>query len=94
LIDNLPIKPLRELCERLIIVNLIPIRENKEFRRRKSILKKIADVAVYHHKKSEIQDHDILIEPYELIHHSYFSTKKAQEMFDLGYRYTMMSDKI
>jgi NTE family protein len=89
LIDNLPISPIIDLCERLIIVNLIPIQENTEFTKRKSLFKKIADIAVYHHIKSDIREPDILIEPYELVHHSYFSTKRAQAMFDLGYRYTL-----
>jgi NTE family protein len=94
LIDNLPIFPIRNLCERLIIVNLIPIRQHTEFKSRRSLFGKIADVTVYHHIKAPIYNTDTLIESTELSKYSYFNNKKAREMFDLGYRITMNTSGI
>jgi NTE family protein len=88
LIDNLPIAPLKNICEKLIIVNLIPMTARTEFKRSVHLMKQVADVMVYHHNKSEIGANDILIEPGNISKYSYFSSKKAEEIFNVGYFYT------
>jgi NTE family protein len=92
LIDNLPIFPIRNCTEKLIIVNLIPIKVHTKFKGSKSLYKKMADIAVYHHVKAPVDQNDILIEPAELIHYPYFSNKKAKELFEIGYNTTKLME--
>ncbi len=92
IIDNLPIKPLLDKCEKIICVNLIPLNRTKQFYGTKEIFKKFHDRITHHSLRTPLTEAAILIEPPGISHHSYLSNKKAKEIFDIGYNYVRRTD--
>jgi NTE family protein len=86
LYDNLPIRPLREHCERIVAVNVNPINEVHKFRNLKEVAIRTFHLTV----DARVQDikslADILIEPLELAHFDILDSSRAKEMFEIGYR--------
>jgi len=92
LLDNIPIKPLQNMCEKIIAVNLVPILEAKKITGFKQLIGRTIDLVV-NSKIDEFKNSvDVLIEPKELRHHSFFSTKNADKVFEIGYNEAMKID--
>lgn len=92
LLDNIPFKPLQNICEKIIAVNIVPVTKTQKIRGIKHIISRTLDLAV-NCKLSELKDVvDLLIEPTELRYQSFFSTKRADEVFKIGYDATMKID--
>ena len=87
LLDNLPHTPLKALCEKIIVVNLIPVRETKQIKGIKHIISRLLDLSINVNIEKVKTECDLFIEPPELLPHAYLSNKKANEIFDIGYRY-------
>ena len=94
IIDNLPIKPLKEVCDKVIAVSINPIEKSHE-------LGGIIDIAARTFELSiNAQNHDIrhqvelYIEPTGTADFGIFDIKSADKMYDIGYECAMMiSDK-
>ena len=83
--DNFPIKPLREQCEQIIGINIMPHCTYKKFNgligtgmRTFQLLMNAADSASW-------KECDLLIAPEGLADHGYLSHKKGMERYKLGY---------
>lgn len=87
LLDNLPIAPLIGICDKIIAVNLIPVKETAKIKGIKHIISRVLDLTVNSNLSYVKSECDLFIEPPELIPHAYLSNKKAKEIFDIGYRY-------
>jgi NTE family protein len=86
LLDNLPFKPLQNICEKIIAINLVPVIKTEKIKGMKHIIARTLDLAV-NCKLPEVKEVvDLLIEPPELRHQAFFSTKSADEVFEIGYK--------
>jgi len=92
LVDNLPAEPLRNKCEKLIISSLIPVNKGREISSLKSIISRVAEMATNGNLINQKQDADLIIEPPDLANYEYLRVRKADDIFNLGYEYTLSLD--
>lgn len=89
LMDNIPVAPIREDCQRLIASNISPINPTAKMKN----LLQIATRTVYmsvNQKLDEIKKQvDVYIEPKGIEEYDVFQRKHADELFDLGYKTTL-----
>ena len=83
--DNFPIMPIKEHCEQIIGINIMPHSTHKKFdgligtgMRTFQLLMNAAD-------KDSWKDCDMLIAPEDLADYGYLGHKKGMEMYTLGY---------
>ncbi len=88
LYDNLPVKPLRRHCERIIAINVNPINEVHKFRNLKEVAIRTFHLTVDARIQQVKPLADLLIEPQELAEYDILDSSKAREMFEIGYRAT------
>lgn len=88
-VNNFPVFPIREQCEVILGVNLVPVNpvEKKEFRGFFGMTLRCVYLAISANSKPGRALCDLLIEPEELYKYDVFRFKKADEMYDIGYRY-------
>ncbi|MEP1033363.1 patatin-like phospholipase family protein [Ekhidna sp.] len=90
--DNVPIKVLKDKCEKVIGVSISPIQEIEELTSLIQVSSRMFQLAV-NRSRSELQSQcDIFIEPLDLCNYDIMDTKHAQEIFDIGYSYTKELD--
>ncbi len=92
LLDNLPFKPLQNICEKIIAVNLVPVIKTEKIGSMKQIIGRTLDMSVNCKLPEAKEFVDVLIEPKELRYRSFFSTKEADEVFKIGYESVMKMD--
>ena len=87
LIDNVPIKPLMDKCDKIIAINIMPL---KRFEK----LDNLVDIAVRTFQLSVNADNDelkeecdLFIEPEGLEDYHILDTEHADELFDIGYNH-------
>lgn len=92
LLMNLPASPIREKCDVLLGVNLVPKvpLKTKELSGMVRIATRCFDIAIISNMKTEMDLCDFIIQPEELhdIPMFDFSFSKGQLLYDLGYRET------
>lgn len=86
LLDNLPIKPLIGICDKIIAVNLIPVKKTVKIKGIKHIISRVLDLTVNNNISFVKSECDLFIEPVELMPHAYLSNRKAKEIFNIGYK--------
>lgn len=88
--DNLPLKPLQGKADIIIASNVSPIVECEK----PQSLRKIAERTFLLSMHSKINNqkgmYDLMIEPTEMHKYGFFELKKAREMFDIGYKYSII----
>ena len=85
-LNNLAVEPLLDKCKKIIGVYINPIGKQKKFKNVASIAERTFHIGVepnLHYKK---QMCDIFIEPKGLDKYPMISIKKADEVFDVGYK--------
>lgn len=84
---NLPASPIRELCDVLIGVNLVPLTslENTDLKTVISIGTRCFDLAALNNIRPQMEHCDILIEAAEISKISRFSFKQRERMYEIGY---------
>lgn len=87
LFENLPVKPLIDKCDKIIVVNVMPVNLDEK-------IESITDMAVRTFQLKTIvnaeelrKKADIYIEPPGIDKYNILNTKYSQELFDLGYNY-------
>ena len=87
LIDNVPIKPLIDKCDKLIAINIMPLTESEK-------VDNLVDIAVRTFQLSvnavndELKEKcDLFIEPEGLEEYHILDTDHADELFEIGYNY-------
>lgn len=89
LMDNIPVDPIKEECEKLIVSNISPINPTVKMKN----LVQIATRTVYmsvNVKTEEVKKlADYYIEPKGIDKYDIFHRKHADELFELGYQTTM-----
>lgn len=87
-LDNLPIKPVRKICDRIIAVNISPIHDVDKLNNILQIATRVFHVSV---DKSTIKSGklaDLYIEPPGVDHYDILRIKYAEELFHIAYEHT------
>jgi len=85
-LDNLPIFPLKSLCEKIIAVNVCPIEETANLSNMIQITSRVFHLSVG--SRNYIHKPDIMIEPEGIHRYDLLNIKYEKEIYDLGYQYT------
>jgi NTE family protein len=87
-LDNLPIKPIRKICDKVIAVNISPIHDTDQLGNMLQIATRVFHVSV---DKSTIKSGklaDLYIEPPGVEHYDILRVKYADELFHIAYEHT------
>ncbi|MBK7245758.1 MAG: patatin-like phospholipase family protein [Saprospiraceae bacterium] len=84
---NLPVQPIREFCDQIIAVNLMPIgvSSNDKLNGYFNLISRVLELSVDNHTTAQKKLTDVLIETVEIAKYSRFDLKPTQELYDLGY---------
>jgi len=85
LVNNLPVEPLKNLCEKVIGVNVNPHHFDKKVNGLVSISQRCFEIVVWQNTKPRLRQCDIIIEPVEVFDYALFDFKKADELYQHGY---------
>jgi len=88
ILDNLPIKPLKGNCEKIIGVNINPLVDIKHMNGLLSLIERTFLVMNAKDTARKSVQFDLYIEPKELAHFSYTDIAKGKKMFDIAYQET------
>jgi NTE family protein len=86
--DNLPVRPIRELCRLVIGSHCNSIVDHFDKLNVRAIIERCLLMAINGNTRVSKEMCDILIEPPDAGRYSGFDIGKAKEMFEIGYRYT------
>ena len=89
--DNLPVKPIKKLCDTTLAVNIMPVGPIKKLDNLIQISRRVFDLSVHGGSALLGKDCDILIEPPCLEKFEVLSNKHADELFDIGYQHTIQT---
>ncbi len=87
-LDNLPIRPVRKICEKVIAVNISPIHDTDRLQNIMQIATRVFHMSV---DKSTIKSGklaDLYIEPPGVDHYDILRVKYAEELFHIAYEHT------
>ena len=90
--SNIPITPLRDCCEQIVVINISPMDRISELGNIASIAARTFQLSVNAQNKMIEEQCDIYIEPPQLSSFPIFDTQRADELFQIGYEYTMKLD--
>jgi NTE family protein len=93
LLNNMPVDPLHQNCDIKIGVHVNPINHQAKITTLRSMVERTAHLAINNNVKMRLHLCDFLIEPPELKFYRLMSFRKADEIFDIGYRYTLHLEK-
>lgn len=85
IINNFPIDPLLDKCERIIGVNLNPIGEDYNINSLKKVAERSFHVSLKSHTIGVKKKCDIYVEPRNLENYGIMSLPKAKEIYKIGY---------
>ena len=92
--DNLPIKPLKSQCEKIIAVSISPIQKIEDLKNLKETAVRMFQLAVNLPLKEIRKKCDVCIEPLELAEYDVMDSKNADKIFDIGYQHAKEMDII
>lgn len=92
LFDNLPVAPIKKDCKRIIGVNISPVDEIKEFGNIMDIAARTFQLNDKSNTRKNSKLCSVYIEPPKLCKYGLLDTSSAQELFEIGYEYTMKID--
>lgn len=90
--DNVPIKPLKALCEKVIGVSISPIQKIESLNNLVQVTTRMFQLSVNPNNGSIKRKCDLFIEPKELSNYDIMDTKHANEIFDIGYHHVQQMD--
>lgn len=89
LFDNLPVYPLRQICDTVIAVSMTPTKETQELSNLLRLATRVFHLGVKATAEQGKRECDLLIEPMDIARFDIINTNHADEMFQLGYEHTM-----
>lgn len=87
LLDNLPIAPLTDLCEKIIAVSISPVQEIDKMDNILRVAARTFQLSVNNQSHTKKEMCDVFIEPPELAKYDILDTTHADELFEIGYGY-------
>lgn len=88
-LNNLPVEPLEGFCDAVIGVNCNQLPEESNVKNVKSLIERSVIMAMNYNVYSRKTKCDYFIEPPGLGKYGVFDVKKASELFQTGYEYTL-----
>lgn len=88
-LDNLPVKPIRHLCNKIIGVNSNIILPKKNLNRVSTIADRCTHLLIQKTIDTQRDQFDLLIEPTGMHRFHLFDISKAKDMMDIGYDTSM-----
>ncbi|KAA6430325.1 patatin-like phospholipase family protein [Dyadobacter flavalbus] len=88
-LNNLPVEPVLNEAEFIIGMHCNPFALDKPLKTTSEIVYRSMILAMHSKTKERFKKCNLLIEPPELSRYSIFDFRKARQLFDVGYRYTM-----
>lgn len=85
--DNLPVKPLKEKCKKIIAVSISPIQKIDDLKNLKETATRMFQLAVNLPVDEIGNNCDLCIEPPKLSDYDVMDKKNADKIFDIGYQY-------
>ena len=86
--DNLPIKPIKNKCDRIIAMHCNPIDKDYEVGSWRDLMERSLLIAITINSHRAKNKCDVFIEPPGVSDYKVFDFKSAGKIFDVGYRYT------
>jgi NTE family protein len=90
ILNNLPIEPLMGECDYIIGVHTNPIDPEMPLRSIRAIMERTLLLAVQNNVKERAAKCDLVIEPPTLHQFTSYDGRKARQIFEIGYEYTML----
>ncbi len=88
ILDNLPVKPLKNKCDYIIGIHCNPLLLSQLPSNARGVFERMMLMAINNGIKKNKKRCDLVIEPPELAVYSATDLGKAEEIFEIGYRYT------
>ncbi|QHT67094.1 patatin-like phospholipase family protein [Rhodocytophaga rosea] len=89
ILNNLPVEPLLGKCDFIIGVHTNPINLQMQLTSMRAVMERSLLLAIQSNIKERIGKCNLLIEPPTLNRFTTFDSKKAREIFEIGYAFTM-----
>lgn len=89
LLDNLPVKPIREKCEFIVGSHCNFVSTSFDATNFRTVIERSLLMAIGANTLASKQMCDVVVEPPGLDKYSSFDLGKAQEIFDIGYKFTV-----
>ncbi|ARS34888.1 patatin-like phospholipase family protein [Pontibacter actiniarum] len=93
LLNNLPVEPLQHNCDVKIAVHVNPINHQVQVKSLRSMVERTVLLAINNNVKLRLPHCDLLLEPQELRYFRLTNFRKADEIFDIGYRHAMQMER-
>ncbi len=90
IMDNLPIKPLKDKCSKIIAVHTNPIGEKNKIHHPVQVIERAFHLAIASEINVKKTEADVFIEPEKLKEYGLFDLHKANEIFEIGYEAALM----
>ncbi len=84
-IDNFPVKPIRDLCEKIVGINIMPNSQVQEIRGIRDVAMRTFQLYVYAMNSDSSAACDLLIEPVDIAGFGYLGSKQGMEMYRIGF---------
>jgi NTE family protein len=85
LMDNIPVRPIKSECERIISLNISPINPSEKVKNLIQIATRTFYMSVNANLKEVQKCSAVYIEPKGIDRYDLLSLSQAEELFDLGY---------
>jgi len=89
---NQPIKPLFELCQKTILINISPVSPIKEVKNLAQMATRTFQLGVNAQDEDENKKCTLYLEPPEIVKYDFMDTKHAEDIFEIGYQYASKLD--
>jgi NTE family protein len=86
--NNLPIEPLKEICQKIIGVSISPVREISELSGLIHLATRTFQLTINARHNTIKTNCDLFIEPPRLSEYDLLDTSNVDEIFEIGYQYT------
>jgi NTE family protein len=93
ILNNFPVEAIAGKCDTIIGVHVNPLNAMQKEMNIPVILDRVFHMAIYNTVKSKADKCNLFIEPDLLSNYGLFEFKKAKEIFDAGYNYTLGLEK-
>ncbi|GAB3531564.1 patatin-like phospholipase family protein [Pontibacter brevis] len=93
LLNNLPVEPLHNNCDVKIAVHVNPINHQAQVTSLRGMIERTVLLAINNNIKLRLPLCDLFLEPQELRYYRLTNFRKADEIFNVGYEYTMHMKK-
>jgi NTE family protein len=92
LLDNVPIKPLEEKCDKIIAVEIMPIEEVKEVDKMSEVAERIFHISVKSLNEEKLKNCDLCVRVGGLEGYNILDSSHADEVYEIGYKHAKNLD--